>query len=164
MEFYETDTGRLGMREIPATVAQLLLEIPRWTDHESEEAEQRIFPPPASADLEQVNADWRAHVEPGLHEFFQSNRDTVEADLRGLTGERDTCAVEFSRAHAEPWLNALSQARLALAAAYEFSGQDLERSGPPEITTNRELALFQIHLYAMIQGWLLDILDDEATE
>lgn len=163
MEFYETNDDRLGMREIPAVVAELLRQIPRWADLEDENVEGRIFPHPASgpegADL---RADWQALVEPELQEYFLSTRQVVEADLRGMTGETDGLLLEFSRKHAEAWLNALNQARLALAARHGFEEEELSGSGPAEMLDERDLALFQIHFYAMIQSWLLEVL--EATE
>jgi hypothetical protein len=161
MEFYETESGRIGLREIPPLVAELLRQMTRWTAAESAAAEERIFPAPGDSALEDLNADWRAHVEPGLDEAFRSNREKVDADLRGMAEKNGTFAVEFSRAHAEAWLNALNQARLALAAIHRFSDGELERHGPPVIRSERDLALFQIHFYAMIQGWLIDLLDGE---
>jgi hypothetical protein len=160
MEFYETDDGRLGMREIPAVVTELLRQIPRWADGETDEVEDRLFPSPATGAAEaELRADWQAHVEPELHEFFQSTRQVVEADLRGMAEEDDGFILEFSLKHADAWLNALNQARLALATRHRFEEEDLAGRGPREVRDERELALFQIHFYAMIQHWLLEILD-----
>jgi hypothetical protein len=160
MEFYETDDGRLGLREIPPVVAELLRQIPRWTDVEDENVEGRIFPSPATGpDGEELRADWQAHVEPDLQEHFLSTRQVVEADLRGMTGEAGGLSLEISRKHAEAWLNALNQVRLALAARHDFREEELSGDGPAEMLGERDLALFQIHFYAMIQGWLLEVLE-----
>lgn len=161
MEFYETDDGRLGIREIPPVVAELLRQIPRWADLESPEIEERLFPSPATgADGAELRADWQAHVEPELHEFFQSTRQVVEADLRGMTEDGDECGVEFSFKHVDAWLNALNQARLALTAHHGFQEEELAGQGPREVRDERDLALFQVHFYAMIQHWLLEILEE----
>jgi len=161
MEFYETTDGRVGMREIPPVVSELIQQVPHWIDPESEEIEERLFPSPADGPAEaELRADWQAFVEPELHEYFQSTRQVVEADLRGMTEEDGTFAVEFSLKHADAWLNALNQARLALAARHGFEEGDLAGHEPREIRDERELALLQIHFYGMIQHWLLEILDD----
>lgn len=161
MEFYETEDGRLGMREIPPVVAELMRQIPRWAELESEDVEGRIFPSPASGPAEaELRADWQAYVEPELHEYFSSTRQVVDADLRRMTEEEDGFAVEFSRKHAEAWLNALNQVRLALAARHGFEEEDLEQRGPRENLDERDLALVQIHFFGLIQHWLLEILDE----
>jgi hypothetical protein len=161
MEIYDTDDGRLGLRGIPSVLSELLRQIPRWVDIESDEAEERLFPSPVTdPDEEELRADWQAHVEPELHEFFQSTRQVVDADLRGMTEDAEGYALEFSLKHADAWLNALNQARLALAALHGFGEDDLAGHGPKEIRTERELALLQINFYGMIQHWLLEILDE----
>lgn len=160
MEFYETNDGRLGMREIPAVVSELLRQIPHWVDLESDDVEERLFPSPATGAAEaELRADWQAYVEPELHEYFQTTRQVVEADLRGMIKEDDGFVMEFSLKHADAWLNALNQARLALAARHGFEEEDLGGRGPREVRNERDLALFQIHFYAMIQHWLLEILE-----
>jgi len=160
MEFYETDDGRLGIREIPEVVSELLRQIPNWADNESADIEERLFPSPATGAAEaELRADWQALVEPELHEFFQSTRQVVEADLRGMAEDDDGLGLEFSVKHAEAWLNALNQARLALAARHGFEEEDLVGQGPREMRDERDLALFQIHFYALIQHWLLEILE-----
>jgi hypothetical protein len=73
--------------------------------------------------------------------------------------DEDGFVVEFSLQHAEAWLNALGQARLALATRHGFEEKELSGLGPREIRTERDLALFQIHFYEMIQHWLVEILD-----
>ncbi len=160
MEFYETEDGKLGMREIPPVVAELLRQIPRWTEWESDEAENRIFPSPAPGSAEtELRADWQAFVEPELHDYFLSTRQMVEADLRGMAEDGESFAMEFSRKHAEAWLNALNQVRLALAAHHGFDEQDMDRHGARDSLDERDLALVQIHFYGLIQHWLLEILE-----
>lgn len=160
MEFYETEDGKLGMREIPPVVAELMRQIPRWTEWESDEAESRIFPSPAHGPAgAELRADWQAHVEPELHEYFSSTRQMVEADLRGMSAEEEGFVMEFSRKHAEAWLNALNQVRLALAAHHGFEEEDMERHEARDSLDERDLALVQIHFYGLIQSWLLEVLD-----
>jgi hypothetical protein len=83
----------------------------------------------------------------------------VEADLRGMTEDEDGFAMEFSRKHAEAWLNALNQVRLALAAVHGFKEKDMDRHGEGDSLDERDVALVQIHFYGLIQSWLLEILE-----
>jgi hypothetical protein len=162
MDFYETPSGRLGIREIPPLVAELLRQIPRWADEENDDVEERLFPSPATGpESGDLRTDWQAFVEPELHELFQSTRQVVDADLRGMSEEEEGFAMEFSVKHAEAWLNALNQARLALAAKHGFQEEELAGNGPGILGSERDLALFQIHFYGLIQHWLIEILDGE---
>lgn len=160
MEFYETPEGRLGFRNIPPIMADLLRLIPRWVEQESEAAESRLFPSPSSdPDEDSLRDDWKAYVQPELHTLFQDARQTVESDLRGLREEDDAYTLEFPLKHAEAWLNALNQARLALAARHGLEEHDLERDEPREVFNERDLALLQIEIYGGIQIWLIEVLD-----
>ena len=118
------------------------------------------FPDPATTPGEEgLREDWKAHVEPELHAFFLSARQVVEADLRGFKEEEGGFALDFPAGHAESWLNALNQARLSLAAQHHLDETDLSQPGPMAILNERDLAKFQIHFYAALQQWLVEILD-----
>lgn len=160
MEFYETDEGRLGIREIPLVLADLLRQAPHCGNRESEEVEARLFPVPSiDASEEGLREDWKVHVEPELHEWFLSARQVVEADLRGMKEENEFCELEIPRNHAEAWLNALNQARLALAAEYGFGEKELSQQGPLHVMNEKDLAVLQINFFAMIQQWLVEVTD-----
>ena len=121
MEFYETKSGRLGFRDIPPVLAELLRQIILHEVYDAEEVEERLYPSPSlEAEEEDLREDWKAHVQPELHEQFQSARQVVEADLRGMKEDGDLSSLEFPLRHAESWLNALNQARLALAVRHSF--------------------------------------------
>ena len=169
MEFYLTEEGKLGLKEIPPVLADILRQIPVCGDRETEEVESRLFPfPSIEPEEEELREDWKAFVQPDLHLLFQSSRQTVEADLRGLQEEGDFYKLEFPTKHADAWLNALNQARLALAAEFNFGEQELSSLGPMEVTNERDFALLQIELYADLQHWLIQALDtieaDESDE
>lgn len=165
MEFYLTEEGKLGLKAIPPVLADILRQIPVCGDRETEEVESRLFPfPTIDPDEEDLREDWKAFVQPDLHLLFQSSRQTVEADLRGLREEGDVYELEFPFKHADAWLNALNQARLALAAEYNFGEQELSSLGPMEITNERDFALLQIELYADLQHWLIEAIDEEPPE
>lgn len=160
MEFYETKTGRLGLRDIPPLPAEWLKQITTHGAAESQEVEERLYPIPSlDAVEEELREDWKAHVQPELHEIFQSARQVVEADLRGLKeAEDDFYVLEFPFKHAESWLNALNQARLALSALHDFGEAELSQTEPVHILNERDLARIQIEFYGYIQHWLVEVL------
>jgi hypothetical protein len=161
MEFYETADGRIGLREVPVVFADLLRQIPNCGDRESEAVESRLFPTPSlDASEEDLRDDWKAHVQPGLHELFLSSRQVVEADLRAIKEEDEACSLEFPVKHADAWMNALNQARLALAAQHGLGDKELEGPGPMHILNERDLALLQIDFYGGILQWLVQVMED----
>ena len=131
MEIYETAAGRMGFRDVPPVLAGLLRQIPRSVDAESDAAEERFFPSPSLDPGEEgLRDDWKAHVHPELHHLFQSARQVVAADLRGLQEEDELFAMEFPIGHADAWLSALNQARLALATRHGFGEKELSSEAP----------------------------------
>jgi hypothetical protein len=160
MEFYSIAGGRLGLRGIPPLLAGLMRQIPRLFEQDWSVAEDRFFPSPTHDPREEaLREDWKAHVEPELHAFFLSARQVVEADLRGFQESDGNYTLEFPAAHAESWLNALNQARLCLAAQHHLEEAELSQMGPLTIISERDLARLQIHFYAALQQWLVEILD-----
>ncbi len=160
MEFYRNPDGRLVLRNLPPLVAELLRQIPRWHDHACEASEARLFPYPSNdPGEEEMRDDWKAHVQPELHELFQSARQVVESDLRALVDEDEIYSLEFPVNHGEAWLNALNQARLALAEQHNFDEAELSSAGPLSIANERDFALLQISFYAALQQLLVEVLD-----
>ena len=160
MEFHRISGNRLGLREIPPLLAGLMRQIPGPFEQDCKAIEERLFPRPSHEPKEEgLREDWKAHVEPELHAFFLSARQVVEADLRGFKEEEDGFALDFPAGHAESWLNALNQARLSLAAQHHLDETDLSQPGPMAILNERDLAKFQIHFYAALQQWLVEVLD-----
>jgi Domain of unknown function (DUF2017) len=165
MEFYVTSEGKLGLKSIPPVLADILRQIPFCGDRESDEVESRLFPMPSvDPGEEDFREDWKAYVQPDLHQLFQSARQTVESDLRGLKEEGEFFELEFPFNHAEAWLNALNQARLALAAEHNFGEKDLSSFGPTVVANERDFALLQIELYADLQHWLIEVLNEGIPE
>ena len=160
MEFYSIPGSRLGLRAIPPLLASLMRQIPRLFEQDWSVAEERLFPSPTHDSRDQaLREDWKAHVEPELHAFFLSARQVVEADLRGFEESAGNYTLEFPAAHAESWLNALNQARLCLAAQHHLEEAELSQMGPIAIVSERDLARLQIHFYAALQQWLVEVLD-----
>jgi hypothetical protein len=157
MELFTTPEGQFVMREISAFAAELLRRIPRWADEDAEQAEARLFPSPSpDADEEELRSDWKALVQPELYNHFHSAREIVDADLRRMAEEEGVLVMSFPRAHADAWINALNQARLAIAAEMEFTDTELDASSPMVIAEERDLALFQIEFYGQIQLWMVE--------
>lgn len=160
MEFYTTSGDRVGLRGMPPFIADLLRQLPRCIEQGADIAESRLFPlPAATADEETLRDDWKAHVQPELHDWFLGARQVVATDLRAMREKGGTFQLEFSLRHAEAWLNALNQARLTLAEVHAFDEKDLGSHLPAEIAGDRDLARFQIDFYAGIQFWLVELLD-----
>jgi len=160
MEFYRISGNRLGVREIPPLLAGLMRQIPGPFEQDCKAAEERLFPSPSQDPGEEgLREDWKAHVEPELHALFLSARQVVEADLRGFQEAGGSYTLEFAAGHAESWLNALNQARIYLAAQHHLEEAELSQPGPLAILCERDLAKLQIHFYAALQQWLVEILD-----
>lgn len=162
MEFHVAAPGRLGFRHIHPLLAELLRTLPDLVEPESlsEAAERRFYPEPtADADLDDLRSDWKAYVEPGLHELFRSSRDVVAADLKGLAPTDDHFQLVIPLKHADAWLNVLNQARLALAADLDFDERALAAGDAPDLSTEHGLKAFRINLYAFMQQCLIEQLE-----
>jgi hypothetical protein len=140
--------------------AELLRQVPACCElDEGSAGKSRIFPAPADASEADLLRDWEEYVRPELHHLFRSAKETVEADLGGLkmkVGHLGRFLVPLE--HGEPWLNALNQARLILAAKFEFSERELSTFDLPRTFSQRELVLHQINFYAGIQERIIEIL------
>jgi hypothetical protein len=140
--------------------AELLRQIPTCCDlDEGSKAESRIFPSPTNTTDPDLVRDWDEFVRPELRHLFRSAKETVAEDLGLLkmkVGHLGRFLVPLD--HGEPWLNALNQARLILAAKFEFSEAELSKFDLPGTFSQRELVLHQINFYAAIQERIIEIL------
>jgi formate dehydrogenase maturation protein FdhE len=137
---------------------ELLRQIPVSADPaDSETARERLYPLATKNDAK-TNEDWRTYIHPELKEFFQSASDVVREDLETfeqLDDSHENWAFEIPADHFDQWLNVLNQARLALAARFEFDEKEMGQNGPGTIETVRDLSLFQVHFYGFLQECLL---------
>jgi len=156
VEVTRTDEG-LRLARLDLFFVELLRQIPVSADPaESEAARDRLYPV-ATSDP-QANADWRAYVHPELKEMFTTASDLVREDLEDfeqLDDTNDNWAFEIPEVHFDQWLNVLNQARLALAARFDFEEKEMGLNGPRTIETVRDLSLFQVHFYGFLQECLL---------
>jgi hypothetical protein len=149
----------LEISDLDAFLAELLRQIPVSTNPEgTPAAEQRLFSPPASPDATDLSSEWKLYVHPELRRLFHSATETVAADLKQLSSREGTFANRTLRIpieHADAWLSALNQARLVIAAKYNFSDGELGDHYRSPIGSRRDLSLFQVNLYGFIQEFIL---------
>jgi hypothetical protein len=156
MEFHR-QKDCLEISELDPFLAELLRQIPESCNVEGvEAAQQRIFSPPA-ADAE-LRSEWKAYVEPELRRLFRSATETVTADLAQLDGGAKpfaNCSLRIPLENADAWLNALNQARLTIAAKYNFTDGELCDHYRSPIGSRRDLGLFQVNFYGFVQEFIL---------
>lgn len=151
--------GSLEISEIDPFLAELLRQIPASTQTEAVPAvERRLFSAPAAPNEKELCAEWKIYVEPELRRLFQSATETVTTDLEQLRKNEKpfaNCALRIPVAHSEAWLNALNQARLALATKYDFTEAELSDHYRSPIGSRRDLSLFQVNFYGFLQEFIL---------
>jgi len=104
-----------------------------------------------------------------LRRLFQTATETVAADLEQLRGNEKAFAnrtLRIPSKHAEAWLSALNQARLVIAAKYDFTDGELCDHYRSPIGSRRDLSLFQVNFYGFLQEFILRELDgwDKRSE
>jgi Domain of unknown function (DUF2017) len=154
------ENDALQVSDLDPFLAELLRQIPASTNPEGvPAAEQRIFSAPV-ADLNQkkVCEEWKTYVQPELRRLFQSSTETVTSDLAQLNGNQKSlrnCTLRIPLDHADAWLNALNQARLVIAAKYNFSEGELNDHYHSPVGSRRDLGLFQVNFYGFLQEFIL---------
>jgi len=143
---------------LPTHVVWMLRQIPIAEELSSPDAEDRLFPEP-SDDSDLVD-DWKTLVQPELLDSFRSARQVVESDLKRMVGTNEAHSLEIPLNHAEAWLNALNQLRLAIAASHHLSEEELSREEAPEAHTPRDLAVLRVHFYGYLQHVILDAMGE----
>ncbi len=158
MEF-RRDKDCLEISELDPFLAELLRQIPESTSTDGvESAQQRVFSSPAPASEQEICAEWKLYVEPELRRLFRSATETVAADLQQLNGSTKpfgNCTLRIPIENAEAWLNALNQARLVIAAKYNFTDGELCDHYRSPIGSRRDLGLFQVNFYGFLQEFIL---------
>ena len=153
------NNGTLEISEIDPFLAELLRQIPASANPEAvPAAEQRLYSAPAGPDEKEFCQEWKVYVEPELRLLFQSATETVAADLGQLAAEEKPFAngtLRIPQEHSDAWLNALNQARLAIAAKYDFTEAELCDYYRSPIGSRRDLSLFQVNFYGFLQEFIL---------
>jgi hypothetical protein len=150
---------QVEISDLDPFLAELLRQIPASTKTEdSPPARERIYSAPADASQKEICAEWRLYVEPELRRLFQSATETVAGDLEQLNGKEKSvrnCTLRIPTQHADAWLNALNQARLAIAARCDFTETELCDHDRSPVGSRRDLSLFQINFYGFLQEFIL---------
>ncbi len=158
MEF-QRDGDVLELSELDPFLAELLRQIPASTRcDDAPAAEKRIYCEPAAPNEEEICAEWKLYVQPELRHLFQAATETVAADLQQLNGSEKpfaNCTLRIPTDHTDAWLNALNQARLAIAAKNNFNEGELCDHYRSPIGSRRDLSLFQVNFYGFLQEFIL---------
>jgi hypothetical protein len=153
----------IEISELDPFLAELLRQVPESTNTDGvESAEQRLFSSPAPASEREMCAEWKLYVEPELRRLFQTATQTVALDLQQLNGNSKpfaNCTLRIPARNSDAWLNALNQARLVIAARYNFSDADLCDHYRSPIGSRRDLGLFQVNFYGFLQEFILNELE-----
>lgn len=154
MQFIRHEDGSLVLSEIDPALRGVLDQIPYAADPlDNAAAQERLYPDPAVGDDSTgIREEWNEYVRPELHAWFHSAVDVVITDLQKLDEKGE---LHISSPHVDAWLNALNQARLALAARHNVTETDMERQMPYVLKNERDYALFQIHVYGLLQEYLV---------
>lgn len=153
----------IEISELDPFLAELLRQVPESTNTEGVEgAQQRLFSSPAPASEREMCAEWKLYVEPELRRLFQTATQTVALDLQQLNGSSKpfaNCTLRIPARNSDAWLNTLNQARLVIAAKYNFSEADLCDHYRPPTESRRDLGLFQVNFYGFLQEFILQELE-----
>jgi hypothetical protein len=150
---------QLEISELDPFLAELLRQIPASTKPDgAEAAEKRLFSSPSHDPKRKISAEWKLYVEPELRRLFQTATETVASDLEQLNGKEKpfaNCTLRIPAEHAQAWLSALNQARLVIAAKYNFDEKELGDHYRSPIGSRRDLSLFQVNFYGFLQEFIL---------
>ena len=156
----------IEISELDPFLAELLRQVPESTNTEGvEAAQQRLFSAPAAASEAEMCAEWKLYVEPELRRLFQSATQIVAADLQQLNGSTKPfadCTLRIPTKNSDAWLNALNQARLVIAAKYNFNEGELCDHYRSPIGSRRDLGLFQVNFYGFLQEFILHEMECRA--
>jgi len=162
MTVIRLDEQTIAIGELDLLGVELLAQIPVSAEPaDNVEAHDRLFPSPTGGRDRTLDRDWENYVEPGLRELFQSSLQIIEEDLAEFPPDQpaDHYTLTLPIRHLEAWIHGLNQARLAIAARYGFTEEDMEGRMPISGDT-RAFGLFQVHVYGFLQECFLRELGD----
>ncbi len=143
----------------------MLMQLTQAADmNQSEKGRKRLLPDVADPEEEEVNADWREYIQPGLETQFTNDLETVSKDLDTAYEEENDDGkplhfLEVPIAHAETWYSVLNQARLIINEEYNISETEkklyMGEQTPSQIEEKKWLVMVQYRVYAIIQEFLL---------
>ena len=163
MRAHYLDAGTLEISGIGFVEGALLWRLAAAADpHGSKAAAQRLASSPTAGAEPGLDEEWKEHVLPELRTLFATAVEIVRADLVGSWISPGTdAAVRVPVAHIEPWLIALNQARLALAARHGLTEETMNQR-PPEDLAPPTLARLVVDFFGHLQELLLEAAEDSA--
>ena len=162
MEIQRIDPQTVGLTGLDPFACALLRQIvPSAAPGEDPAARARLYSSPTGGAEPEFDEEWQEYIEPGLREQFQTNLSLVETDLAALPaqGSEDAAVLRIPVDHLDSWINALNQARLALAARHSITEEDMESE--LLLGDARGFALFQVEFYGSLQFCFIRELEGE---
>lgn len=168
MQFRKNGESLLEFIALDPFLAELIKQIPSAADPRGEiSATSRLYSCPIDATAgsdavtENLKADWEDFVIPELKLQFGSAIAQVQHDIQEYLCEAEgddddfPYRLQIPMDHVDAWLSALNQARLVLAARFAFTDEELSRPFQSKLTSLRDLALYQISIYAFLQELII---------
>ncbi len=162
MQIRRIDPKTIAVTRVNRFCCDLLRQIGTSADPgDNVAARARLYTSPSGGKDAELDEDWKDYVEPELREQFRSALEVVQTDLEGFPPDEtaDHHTLRLPMDHLESWINALNQARLALAARHDVTERDMESE--PSEGDARALADFQIHFSGYLQECFLRELDGD---
>ena len=154
MNIERSEEGDFIFSEVEPPLAAMFCAISSAANPDgSKAAWDRLFPDPAAGKDAGLSQEWSDYVKPELREGFENASTTVDADLEPLCAGGEGWTIPLN--HVDAWLNTLNQARLVLAAKYDVSEADMNRTVPFPPESERGMAISQIHVYGLLQECLI---------
>lgn len=155
MRIERVDPHNIQIGPLDLLFCELLHQIRLSVDYSSDiEVRERFFPSPTGGATPRIDADWREYVEPELAASFDTSLQVIDEDLANFpppspppTGLGYFLSVPLK--HLDAWIHGLTQARIALAARYNFTEDDMNGKVPTD-GDDKALALFQEHFYGLL--------------
>lgn len=144
---------------LPPHFLRLIRELPICP--EIENASARLFPPPSEKGGQKLLEDWNLYVRPDLQSHFMTVRQIVQNDLEKIRSDQTGSSFSIPYAHMDAWVNALNQARLAIACAHGLTEEELDNHpSPPDSRDPVSSAVNRIHFYGHLQQILIEQMEN----
>jgi hypothetical protein len=148
--------GSLVLDNIDENIAVLLQMIGPSADPDGNtDVTDRLYSSPTGGREPEFEEEWREYVTSDLEKQFGLAQDAVRQDLAKLAVDPETGVgeVRIPADHLEQWINAVNQARLAIAARHHFTEREMDDD--LEIGDAGFFPRFQLRIYGMLLETLI---------
>ncbi len=153
MQVRRVNEQTVALTELNVFCCELLHQIAPNARSDDPAAHGRLFSSPTSGKEPEFEMDWHEYVHPELRQLFTTAIEVVENDLHDFPPreavEEEEVTLRIPLSHLEAWVHTLTQARLSLAARYNFQEEEILRALPLD-GSMRAIALFQMDFYAFL--------------